>query len=304
MAIASIAPGTTRLSGNTWAARQPASTMACANVWMIIERAQAKMDALVTEETPVDSSLTAIAAADILGVRVHCLDTRRLMEIVRLWSGEEQRRTLYYAHSKSINEAYRDASFRAQLNSADLTYSDGISVVWAGKFLSGLPFRKTTGADWIYDYARLAAQQGIRTYFLGSRPGIARQAAEILKEMHPGLPIVGACDGFFQEKSEADVLLDIARTHPQVVFVGMGAPLQEKWIAAHRDEIQAPVCWAVGALFDFVTGAEYRVPAWMNKLALEWLWRFLIDPVGKWKRTLIGNPLFVLRVLRQKFLSR
>ena len=262
------------------------------------------MNALVTEETPVDSSLTAVAAADILGVRVHCLDTRRLMEIVRLWSGEEQRRTLYYAHSKSINEAYRDASFRAQLNSADLTYSDGISVVWAGKFLSGLPFRKTTGADWIYDYSRMAAQQGIRTYFLGSRPGIARQAAEILKEMHPGLLIVGACDGFFQEKSEAEVLLDIARTHPQVVFVGMGAPLQEKWIAAHRDEIQAPVCWAVGALFDFVTGAEYRVPAWMNKLALEWLWRFLIDPIGKWKRTLIGNPLFVLRVLRQKFLAR
>ncbi len=260
------------------------------------------MNALATEESPVGSSLIGIPAADILGVRVHCLDTGRLMGTVRLWSGEGRRRTLYYAHSKSINEAYREASFCSLLNSADLTYSDGISVVWAGKFLSGLPFSKITGADWIYDYARMAAQQGIRTYFLGSRPGIARQAAENLKDMYPGLTIVGTCDGFFQEMSEADTLLDIARTHPQVVFVGMGAPLQEKWIAAHRDEIQAPVCWAVGALFDFVTGAEYRVPYWMNKLALEWLWRFLIDPLGKWKRTLIGNPLFVLRVLRQKFL--
>jgi exopolysaccharide biosynthesis WecB/TagA/CpsF family protein len=101
--------------------------------------------------------------------------------------------------------------------------------------------------------------------------------------------------------SAEEVLVDIGRSNPQVVFVGMGAPLQEKWIAAHREEINAPVCWAVGALFDFVAGVEYRVPAWMNRLALEWLWRFLIDPSGKWKRTLVGNPVFVARVLRQKF---
>ncbi len=255
------------------------------------------------EEPPVASSLPGIPTANILGVRIHCLDTDCLMETVRLWSGEDRPRTVYYAHSKSLNAAYQDASFRRLLNSADLTYSDGISVVWAGKFLSGRPFCKITGADWIYDYASVAAQGAIRTYFLGSRPGIARLAADILKKTYPGLPIVGAWDGFFQEKSEADVLQDIAHTHPQVVFVGMGAPLQEKWIAAHREEIQAPVCWAVGALFDFVTGAESRVPTWMNKLALEWLWRFLIDPSGKWNCTLIGNPLFVLRVLRQKFLG-
>jgi N-acetylglucosaminyldiphosphoundecaprenol N-acetyl-beta-D-mannosaminyltransferase len=258
---------------------------------------------LVIGEPPVASSLPAIPTADILGVRIHCLDTGCLMETVRSWSGEDRPRSVYYAHSKSLNDAYRDASFRRLLNNADLTYSDGISVVWAGKFLSGRSFCKITGADWINDYANMAAQGAIRTYLLGSQPGIARQAAGILEKSHPGLPIVGASDGFFQEKSETEVLQEIARTRPQVVFVGMGAPLQEKWIAAHREEIQAPVCWAVGALFDFVTGVEPRVPAWMNKLALEWLWRFLVDPSGKWKRTFIGNPLFVSRVLRQKFLG-
>jgi N-acetylglucosaminyldiphosphoundecaprenol N-acetyl-beta-D-mannosaminyltransferase len=255
----------------------------------------------VAEEIPLASSQPGIPAADILGVRVNCLDMARLMETVRLWSRQGRQRSIYYAHSKSLNEAYRDVSFRSLLNGADITYSDGISAVWAGKYLSGLPFRKITGADWIYDYAGMAARQGLRTYFLGSRPGIARRAADILIESFPGLLIVGTCDGFFEEMSEAEALLDIARAQAQVVFVGMGSPLQEKWIAAHRDEIQAPVCWAVGALFDFVTGEEYRVPAWMNRLALEWLWRFLIDPSGKWKRTLIGNPLFVLRVLRQKY---
>lgn len=254
-------------------------------------------------EAPAAASLPGIPTVDILGVRVNCLDTTCLVETVRSWSGEHSPRTVYYAHSKSLNASYRDASYRYILNSADLILSDGISVVWAGKFLGGLPFCKITAAEWIYEYAGMAAQEAIRTYFFGSRPGIARQAADIMKKSYPGLPIVGSSDGFFHEKSEAEVLEDIARSSPQVVFVGMGAPLQEKWIAAHRQEIQAPVCWAVGAMFDFVTGAEYRVPSWMNRLALEWLWRFLIDPSGKWKRTLVGNPLFVLRVLRQKILG-
>ena len=259
-----------------------------------------RKDELVTREFTDPGSEPDIESTYILGVRVHCLDAVRLMDTVRVWSGEDKPRTIYYAHSKSLNEAYQDETFCRLLNRAALTYSDGISAVWAGKYLSGLPYTKITGADWIYDYARMAAQQGIRTYLLGSRPGIARRAAQILEERFPGLRIVGTCDGFFQEQSEAQALLDIARTHPQVVFVGMGSPLQEKWIAVHRDKIQAPVCWVVGALFDFVTGEEQRVPTWMNKLALEWLWRFIFDPLGKWKRTLIGNPLFVLRVLRQK----
>ncbi len=246
-------------------------------------------------------SRSGLPSADILGVRVYCLDVACLMDTVHDWSQGDVPRTIYYAHSKTINAAYTDLAFREVLNGADLTYADGISAVWAGESLSGLPFCKITGADWIYDYARTAARNAIRTYLIGGRPGIARQAGEILAKAYQGMPVVGACDGFFQEMSEADLLRDIARTRPQVVLVGMGTPHQERWIAEHRPEIQAPVCWAVGALFDFVTGVEDRVPAWMNMLSLEWLWRFLVDPVGKWKRTLIGNPLFVLRVLRQKY---
>jgi N-acetylglucosaminyldiphosphoundecaprenol N-acetyl-beta-D-mannosaminyltransferase len=261
-------------------------------------------DEFVPREFANPDTEPVIDAANILGVRVHCLDVARLMDIVRGWSGEDILRTIYYAHSKSLNEAYQDETFCRILNSASLTYSDGISAVWAGRYLSGLPYTKMTGADWIYDYARMAAEHGIRTYLLGSRPGIARRGAQILEEKFPGLCIVGTCDGFFQEQDEAQALLDISRTHPQVVFVGMGSPLQERWIAAHRDEIQAPVCWAVGALFDYVAGEEQRVPSWMYRLGLEWFWRFIIDPRGKWKRTLIGNPLFVLRVLRQKIYSR
>ena len=80
----------------------------------------------------------------------------------------------------------------------------------------------------------------------------------------------------------------------------MGTPLQEKWLAAHRHQINAPVCWAVGALFDYVAGEEAPVPDWLDRINLEWLWRLLVNPLDKWKRYLIGNPIFLLRILRQK----
>jgi N-acetylglucosaminyldiphosphoundecaprenol N-acetyl-beta-D-mannosaminyltransferase len=88
---------------------------------------------------------------------------------------------------------------------------------------------------------------------------------------------------------------------PDVTFVGMGIPDQEKWIDRQREYIPSSVCWGVGALFDYVAGVELPVPNWMNHLALEWLWRLLIDPGGKWKRYLLGNPVFAFRVFRQKF---
>jgi N-acetylglucosaminyldiphosphoundecaprenol N-acetyl-beta-D-mannosaminyltransferase len=248
----------------------------------------------------------ALERVDVLGVSVACLDVPGMLDLVRRWSFEPTRRTILYVNAHCLNTAYRDPAYHAILNRADLVYSDGISVVWSARWLDGRQLHKMTGADWIYDFADWAQAanrhqpDGVRVYILAGKPGIAHAAGHNLRRKFPGIHIVGVCDGFFREKSQAAVLQDIAETEPHVLFVGMGTPLQEKWLAAHRDEIAAPVCWAVGALFDYVAGVEPRVPAWMNTLALEWLFRMLIDPAGKWRRYILGNPLFVLRILRQK----
>jgi N-acetylglucosaminyldiphosphoundecaprenol N-acetyl-beta-D-mannosaminyltransferase len=252
------------------------------------------------------SQAVAFDQVDVLGVPVACLDVAGMLDLVRRWSFEPARRTILYVNAHCLNTAARDSQYHAILNRADLVYSDGISVVWSARWLDGRRLHKMTGADWIYDFAAWAQAagrhepEGIRIYILAGKPGIAHDASHNLRRMFPDINIVGAYDGFFQEKSQAAVLQDIAQSKPHVLFVGMGTPLQEKWIAEHRDQIAAPVCWAVGALFDYVAGIEPRVPAWMNALALEWLFRMLIDPAGKWRRYLIGNPLFVLRILRQK----
>ncbi len=251
----------------------------------------------------------AINTANILGVEVACLDIPGLLSRVAEWSTQTTRRTILYVNAHCFNTATKDPVYQDILGQADLVYADGISVVWAGRFLDGCELHKMTGADWIYDFAawaeaRARAKTGsVRVYLLGGKPGVARRAADHLAQRYPSLEIVGAADGYFQEKSEALVLQEIQDCAPQVVFVGMGTPVQEKWIAAHRQQIAAPVCWAVGALFDYLAGEEARVPAGMYRLGLEWFWRLLVDPLGKWRRYLLGNPWFVFRVLRQKYFS-
>lgn len=237
---------------------------------------------------------------DVLGVQVACVNTEQILEMVATWLNEEQQRTIFYVNAHCLNVASRDAVYRTILNRGDLVYPDGIGVVWAGWFLSQGRMQKSTGADWIDQFCHLAARQGWRIAILAGRPGIARRACEGLTERHPQLAIVGVYDGFFIEQSERDVFHDIVRTAPHLLFVGMGSPTQEKWTAAYRDLLPVRICWATGALFDYVAGVEPRVPAWMNMLALEWLWRLLVDPRGKWRRYLIGNPLFIARVLLQK----
>ena len=233
-----------------------------------------------------------------------------MIETVFEWAGRKDLpedpsplRTVLYVNAHCLSIASTDSSYHRLLNRADLVYPDGISVVWAGRWLGSACLHKITGADWINNVCEGALNRGLRLYILAGKPGVPQAARAALLKRYPGLEIVGACDGFFIEKNEADVLNEINQTAPDIIFVGMGAPLQEKWIAAHRLEIHAPVCWAVGALFDYVAGVEPRVPAWLNSLAMEWLWRLLIDPAGKWRRYLIGNPLFLYRILRQKLKS-
>ena len=236
----------------------------------------------------------------ILGVNVACLDLPGLLTTALAWSRDQCRRTIFYANAHCLNLAVDDIEYRQILNRADLVYADGISLVLSSWLLRGCGLHKLTGADWIDDFCALAEQNGLQLYILAGQDNVACQAMKNLLSRYPGLKIVGAADGLFEKQSLSEVLQDIHRSGPHVVMVGMGTPLQEKWIAAYREQIAAPLCWAVGALFDYIAGVEPRAPRWMIRMGLEWTWRLLVNPHGKWRRYLIGNPLFIYRVLRQK----
>jgi N-acetylglucosaminyldiphosphoundecaprenol N-acetyl-beta-D-mannosaminyltransferase len=239
-------------------------------------------------------------SVNILDVNVSCLDIKGIFACVKEWVEGDLRRTNLYVNAHCLNIANEDTYYRRLLNRADIVYADGISVVWCSRILGGCKLQKDTGADWIKDFCRFAEQESIRIYILVGGEGVAQKAKDNLLKSYPEIKIVGYGDGYFINKSEVQVLSEIRVLSPQVLFVGMGTPHQERWIFEHREEISAPVCWGVGALFDYVAGIKSRIPPWMGRVGLEWSYRLIVDPAGKWERYIIGNPRFVARIIRQK----
>jgi N-acetylglucosaminyldiphosphoundecaprenol N-acetyl-beta-D-mannosaminyltransferase len=146
--------------------------------------------------------------------------------------------------------------------------------------------------------------RGDSLFFLGARPGVAKKAAETLKAKYPGLRIVGYSDGYFDKTpgsiANETVLRDINRCKPNILILGFGMPVQEKWLMENWDRVDANIALTGGAVFDYVSGELRRAPQWMTTHNLEWLGRLIIEPKRLWKRYLIGNPLFLWRIVKQR----
>lgn len=240
---------------------------------------------------------------DVLGAPLACINLQSLLDTALAWSGEPGQRTVLYVNAHVLNTALDEPALLPAWQSADLVYADGIGVVGAARWLHGRRLEKLTSADWIERLAAQSAPLSKRWFLLGGEPGVAELAGIRLEDAYPGLRIVGSYYGFFPEAANSAVLEMIRAARPDLVLVGLGTPRQELWLTQQRAKIEAPLCWSVGALFDYLAGVERRVPAWMNRLGLEWLFRLGVDPRGKWRRYLLGNPRFVGRVLAQKLAS-
>jgi N-acetylglucosaminyldiphosphoundecaprenol N-acetyl-beta-D-mannosaminyltransferase len=246
-------------------------------------------------------SRTGMPPVSVLGVTVDRLTPETLIEQVLALDPGHKAITVMYANIHVLNTSRRDRDLREILNRANMVYCDG-SGVRLGAWLLGhrLPPRMT-GADWMQQLCAAAAGQGTSLYLLGSRPGVAETAAEALQAQCRGLKILGTHHGYLQDPAvSAAAINSINAARPHILFVGMGTPIQEKWISEHRHELDVPVVWAVGALFDFVAGVQRRAPRWMLDYNLEWLHRFWVEPKRMWRRYILGNPLFVWRVLIQR----
>jgi N-acetylglucosaminyldiphosphoundecaprenol N-acetyl-beta-D-mannosaminyltransferase len=210
-------------------------------------------------------------------------------------------RRVMYVNAHVLNESREDADLRTALQDADLVYCDGYGVRLAAKALSADIPHRMTGADWIWDLAALCAQRDASVYLLGGDPGIAAQAGQRLRRSHPDLRVVGTHHGYFEIGSGHDerVIEDINACRPDMLLVGMGTPKQEIWAQRTVDRLECSVLWGVGALFDFVSGRMPRAPASLSDNGLEWIFRLAIEPQRMWRRYLVGNPVFLSRVLTQ-----
>ncbi len=225
-----------------------------------------------------------------------------LLRRIIAWAERGEQKRVAYVNAHVINQSFEIPEVRTSLLSSDLVYCDGYGVRLAAKAI-GLPVpHRMTGADWIWGVAALCEAAGRSLYLLGSNPGASAEAAEVLKRWYPSLKITGTHHGYFDLGSPHDerVLEHINENSPDVLLVGMGTPQQELWVQRHSEEVDATVVWTVGALFEYVSGRIPRAPHWMADNGLEWIFRLAVEPRRMWRRYLLGNPVFLHRVLEER----
>jgi N-acetylglucosaminyldiphosphoundecaprenol N-acetyl-beta-D-mannosaminyltransferase len=212
---------------------------------------------------------------------------------------------VFNVNAHCLNLCYEDRALRDALNGSDVVFCDGAGVMLAARVLGGRIPARITYAAWIWQLADFAASGDFSLYFLGARPGVAQETARRLRERYPGLKIVGTHHGYFDHSASSTdneaVLEEINAAAPDILLVGLGMPLQERWLAQNRGSLDAGVALTCGAVFDYTSERVPRGPRLLTENGFEWLARLLYEPRRLWRRYLLGNPLFLLRVLRQRF---
>lgn len=240
-----------------------------------------------------------MSSAIIAGIRVDDITSAETVDRVEQFISEGGSHLMVVTNASKTVLAQRDETLRAIMRQADLVTADGMSVVWASRFL-GRPLReRVTGIDTLYALVERAASSGYRVYFLGAKQMVVEEAIRVLEALHPGLIVAGYHDGYFDQNDEA-MALEIATARPDILFVALGSPAQEKWIAKYQGITGAKFCLGVGGAFDHVAGFARRAPEAWQRAGFEWLFRLLSEPRRLWKRYLVGNTKFLWLVLKQR----
>ena len=242
---------------------------------------------------------TKRTSGSVVGVRVDAVTMNGAVGTILRWVDESlPPRVAVGVNAYVCNMATTNRRFSSLLDSVDLLYADGQSVVWAARLLKIPVTERIATTDLVDPLMAACARAGHSVFFFGGKPGVAQQAAQNLAARHPGLKI-RSNDGYVSE-SDTESLLDSIEGHgTDVLFVGLGDPLQQEWIDRHRGRITAPAILTCGGLFDWMSGQNIRAPKWMISAGLEWLWRLIIEPRRLARRYLIGNPVFIARLAAQ-----
>jgi len=191
------------------------------------------------------------------------------------------------------------AGLREIVEGCDLVNADGMSVVWAAKFL-GVPVpERVAGIDLMERLLELAESQEWPVYFLGAKDEVLAEFLSIVRSRYPSLPIAGSRNGYFDD--DAEVASAVSAAAPRIVFVAITSPRKEQFLAEQLHAMGPVFAMGVGGSFDVWAGVTKRAPLWMQRTGLEWFYRFLQEPGRMWKRYLVGNSRFAWITLRQRF---
>lgn len=237
-----------------------------------------------------------LEAIHLFGVNVHRLKMDQAVEAIEGFLQEGGPHHVVTADTSALVLAQKDAALREIINRAALVTPDSFGVVWAARRLGQPLPERVAGIDLMERLCARSAETGRRVYLLGAAPGVAECAARRLEDRFPGLRIVGARHGFFPPEEEEAIASEIADLKTELLFVALGIPRQEKWIACNLSRTGATVAIGVGGSLDVFSGRVKRAPRWMQRFNIEWLYRLWRNPrkINK----VLTLPVLVLMTLK------
>lgn len=232
---------------------------------------------------------------NILGVYVDMVNINQAADRIIRFFDEDRLHKVYTPNSEIIMAAYKDESFKKLLNDADLLTADGIGVVYASKILGKPINERAAGFDIACEVLERINGTSRKLFLFGGKPGVAEQARDNLLKKYPSLNIVGCRNGYFKPEEEPDIVKEINDSGADLVFVCLGAPKQEQWLARNSDTLKARVAMGIGGSLDVFAGTAERAPKFFCDHGIEWLYRLIKQPSRAGR--MLALPKFGLTVL-------
>lgn len=232
---------------------------------------------------------------DILGVPIDSITMSEAVERIGAFLAEDGVHSIFTPNSEILMSSQRDPVLRNILINADMLVADGAGVVLASKILRHSVPEKVSGVDLVYRVLKAYEQKHLRCFLLGSKPGVAEEAAVKIITDFPGIIIAGFRDGYFNEDQNEEVIDAINASKADILLVALGAPKQEKWIASNKNNLNVKICIGVGGTLDILSGRVKLAPDFFRRNGLEWLYRLYKEP--RRAKRMLDLPRFVLRVI-------
>jgi len=233
---------------------------------------------------------------NILGVGVSAVNMTMALEIMDGWIARREAHYVCVTSVHGVMESQRDERLRHIHNSAGLVTPDGMPLVWLSRLRGFRHVERVYGPDLMLALCQWSVSRGYRHFLYGGEVGVPEQLAAALQRRFPGLRVVGTWSPPFQPltvEQDEQIVAAINAAGPDIVWVGLSTPRQERWMAAHVGRVAAPLLIGVGAAFDFLAGRKRQAPRWMQRSGLEWLFRLASEPRRLWRRYLASVPAFL-----------
>lgn len=251
--------------------------------------------------------MVQLEKVNILGVAVNAINMETAVAEVSRWIDEREQHYALFSPVSTIMQCRQDPQLRKVANNAGLVNPDGMPLVFLGRSRGYKQMDRVYGPDFMLAFSEHSVKQGYKHYYYGGADGVPEELAEKMRARFPGIQIVGTYSPPFRKltpEEDEDIVQQINASGADVVWVGLGSPKQDHWMAEHMPRLNAPVLLGVGAAFDFHTGRKPQAPYWMQRSGLEWVFRLSTEPRRLWKRYLVNNPAFVASVMMQQLKLR